>query len=303
MSVRPHGILVIDKPAGPTSFQIVKEVRRRFGLQKVGHAGTLDPFATGVLLLCCGAATKLAPYLLELPKTYQATMCLGIETDTQDYTGTVVAQSEHLPSVATIQATLENLVGSHWQTPPSYSAVHVAGRRLYEYARQGLSVTVAPRPIYVYAVAVTTIALPEVTFIVTCSKGTYIRTLAADLGRQWGCGAHLKALRRLQVGPFTLEQAIPTWESSPTDALLQQHLIPLVDCLPQMPAIEIDPVAAARLRHGQAMPAPSWLAVQGEGSESYYRLICQGELVAVATLTATHSLQPVRVLPALDNLR
>jgi tRNA pseudouridine55 synthase len=297
MSAPSHGILVVDKPAGPTSFQVVKAVRRRLGLRKVGHLGTLDPFATGVLPLCCGPATKLAPFLLDLPKTYRATMYLGVETDTQDGTGTVVARSEALPAPDHIASTLAALVGEHWQTPPLYSAIHVQGLRLYEYARRGLAVEVAARPVQIYAVSLENIALPEVTFTVACSKGTYIRTLAADLGRQWGCGAHLRALRRLQVGPFTLAQAVSLEALDRCPEAAAAALIPMADCLPHLPAVEVDAAAAARLVQGQAVPAPAGTAAAIAGAP-YCRLVCQGRLLAVGALTAEAKLQPVRVLGA-----
>lgn len=297
MKSRPHGILIIDKPAGPTSFQIVRQVRRCLGLKKVGHLGTLDPFATGVLPLCCQEATKLTPFLLDLPKTYRATMRLGIATATQDLTGAVISRADSLPAPAEIRSALAGLVGEHWQTPPMYSAVQVQGRRLYQYARQGLSVAVSPRPIRIHAITLDAINLPEVTFTVTCSKGTYIRTLAADLGQQWGCGAHLQSLRRLQVGPFSLDQAIPL-PAPATDVLavdLRAHLIPLVDCLPHLMAWEVDAPTARRLSQGQAIDIGPEKELPLLSMGDHLKIVCQQTLVAVATLTDDKKLQPVRV--------
>ncbi|MGQ9920035.1 MAG: tRNA pseudouridine(55) synthase TruB [Desulfobacca sp.] len=299
MSARSHGILVIDKPAGPTSFQVVQQVRRCLGLKKVGHLGTLDPFATGVLPLCLQEATRLTPFLLDCPKTYRATMRLGEATDTQDLTGTVISRSSQLPDPTSIGPTLAALVGEHWQTPPMYSAVQVQGRRLYQYARQGLSVAVPPRPIHVLAITLETIDLPDVTFTVTCSKGTYIRTLAADLGRQWGCGAHLRALRRLAVGPFTLEQAVPPPTATDAAQTFWEHLVPLAGCLPHLAAVEVDVQTAARLRHGQAVAIGPDLEISSPAPATHYKIICQQMLVAVVRLTADGShLQPVRVFHA-----
>ena len=297
MSSRPHGILVIDKPAGPTSFQVVQQVRRCLGVKKVGHLGTLDPFATGVLPLGLQEATKLTPFLLDCPKTYRATMRLGEATDTQDLTGTVLSRSSQLPDPETIGPTLAALVGEHWQTPPMYSAVQVQGRRLYQYARQGLSVTVAPRPIHIQAITLEAIDLPEVTFTVTCSKGTYIRTLAADLGRHWGCGAHLRALRRLQVGPFSLAQAVPPPTAAAEAAQnLWEHLIPLAACLPHLETVAVDAQTAARLQHGQAVALGPGTELPSPPPGIYYKILCQQTLVAVATPTADgKKLQPVRV--------
>ncbi len=290
-----HGIVVIDKPAGPTSFGIVAQVRVVERVKKVGHLGTLDPFATGVLPLLLQEATKLAPFLADLPKTYQATMCLGVSTDTQDATGTVTGRAASLPPPADVAAALTALVGDHWQTPPMYSAVQVQGRRLYHYARQGLSVTVPPRRIRILSLQVDSIALPLATFTVTCSKGTYIRTLAADVGRSLGCGAHLQALRRLAVGPFTLEQAVP-WPpagAEPVDLLAQ--IIPLVACLPHLPTVAVDPETAAKLRQGQAVAVSPSVSAAGD----LVKIVCRQDLVAVATWTSDGSrLQPVRVFHA-----
>lgn len=298
MRSRPHGILVIDKPAGPTSFQVMQQVRRCLGVKKVGHLGTLDPFATGVLPLCVQEATKLTPFLLDLPKTYRATMVLGMATDTQDVTGNVVFQSATLPPAEIIGPALADLVGEHWQTPPLYSAVHVQGRRLYQYARQGLPVTVPPRPIRILAVTLESLDLPEVTFTVTCSKGTYIRTLAADLGRQWGCGAYLRALRRLQVGHFTLDQAItlPTPAANRSAEDLWAGLIPLLDCLPHLAAVALDDDAARRLRQGQAVAIDHGGELPAAAPGEQLKIISRQTLVAVARLAEDgRTLRPVRV--------
>ncbi len=300
MSFRPHGILVIDKPAGPTSFQVVQQVRRYLGVKKVGHLGTLDPFATGVLPLCLQEATKLTPFLLDFPKTYCATMVLGVATDTQDLTGTVISRASQLPAPEAIGPALAALVGEHWQTPPMYSAVQVQGRRLYQYARQGLSVAVPPRAVRIHDITLESISLPEVTFTVTCSKGTYIRTLAADLGRQWGCGAHLKALRRLQVGPFTLDQAIPLPTAAAGAASsLWEHLIPMEACLPHLGTIEVDAHTAGRLRQGQAVDIGPGIEFPSLPPGTHLKIISQQTLVAVATPAAEgKKLQPVRVFHA-----
>lgn len=297
MNSPAHGILVIDKPAGLTSFQVVQRLRRILGVKKVGHLGTLDPFATGVLPLCIQEATKLTPFLLDCAKTYRATMLLGVATDTQDLTGAVISRSTHLPAPEAISPALAALVGEHWQTPPMYSAIHVQGRRLYHYARQGLRVAVPPRPVQIFAITVDAIALPEVTFTVTCSKGTYIRTLAADLGRQWGCGAHLTALRRLQVGPFTLDQAIALPDTAAASAgNLREQLLPLVECLPHLAGVEVDDPMAARLQRGQAVALTARPEYPPPDPGAYLKITCRQRLVAVATLSADgKKLQPVRV--------
>ena len=203
------GLLLIDKPAGVTSFEVVRRARRALQIRKIGHLGTLDPFATGLLPLCLKEATKLVPYLMPEPKTYRAKVRLGVTTDTQDSTGTMVASSEAMPTPARIMQTAATFVGEVTQVPPQYSAVHCRGERAYRLARRGEVVDLAPRTVTVYELTVEAVALPEVTLTVQCSQGTYIRTLAQDLGDALGCGAHLAALRRLAVGPFKVDEALP----------------------------------------------------------------------------------------------
>jgi tRNA pseudouridine55 synthase len=197
-----NGLLLIDKPAGITSFDVVRRVRHALKVRKVGHLGTLDPFATGLLPLALGEATKLAQFLLEESKTYLATLRLGMETDTQDLTGRITAESEILPAPEEVHRAAAGFVGEIDQVPPRYSAVHHQGERLYKLARRGEVVEAAPRKVVIYRLEIQDMALPEVTIRVECGKGTYIRSLAHDLGRVLGCGAHLVALTRLAVGPF-----------------------------------------------------------------------------------------------------
>ena len=235
-----HGIVVLNKPAGPSSFGMVKIARRLLQVKKIGYLGTLDPFAEGVLPLCLQEATKLTPFLLDQPKTYRATVFLGVQTDTQDSTGTILSRSSELPPPEAVAPALATFLGEQWQTPPLFSALHFQGRRLYQWARQGISVDVTPRQITIMDLVVESLALPELTFRVTCSKGTYIRALADDLGRLLGCGAHLKALTRLQVGPFSLDQAVslPDEPQPQQAAAMLEHLVPVADCLPHLPAVQ-----------------------------------------------------------------
>jgi tRNA pseudouridine55 synthase len=301
MKPLPHGVIVIDKPAGPSSFGVVKVVRRLLQIKKVGHLGTLDPFATGVLPLCLQEATKLTPFLLDQPKTYRASVFLGAETDTQDATGTVISRSSELPAPEAIPPVLATFVGEQWQTPPLFSALHFQGRRLYQWARQGISVEVTPRRITILNLSLESMALPELTFTVTCSKGTYIRTLAADLGRQLGCGAYLKALQRLQVGPFSLNQAVslPVGPGDQTTPGILEHLIPLVDCLPHLPALFVSPAEAAQVQQGKSLDLDGPIALKcpvAVGEQ--LKIVCQQKLIAVAVLGDTaqgEKIQPFRV--------
>jgi tRNA pseudouridine55 synthase len=194
------GLLLIDKPAGVTSFEVVRRARRAVLIRKIGHLGTLDPFATGLLPLCLQEGTKLVPYLMPEPKTYRAQVRLGVTTDTQDSTGLVVAVSEAMPTPEEVYRAAAGFVGEVTQVPPAYSALHCRGERAYRRARRGEVVDLAPRTVTVYELTVDSVELPEVSLTVRCSQGTYMRTLAQDLGDALGCGAHLAALRRLAVG-------------------------------------------------------------------------------------------------------
>ena len=194
------GLLLIDKPAVITSFGVVRRVRKALQVKKVGHLGTLDPFATGLLPLALGEATKLTQFLLDEPKTYMATLKLGVETDTQDLTGRITAESDHLPAAEEVRHAAGSLVGEIDQVPPMYSAVHHQGERLYKLARRGEKVTAAPRKVMIYRLEIKDMALPQVTLEVECSKGTYIRTLAHDLLRGSSCRPHSPGRGALPVG-------------------------------------------------------------------------------------------------------
>lgn len=290
------GLLLIDKPAGPTSFEVVRRVRKALQVKKAGHLGTLDPFATGLLPLALGAATRLVPFLEGADKTYLAEVRLGVETDTQDATGTVTAQGETLPEASAIVAAATRFVGVIEQVPPMYSAVRHQGQRLYKLARRGEQVDVPPRQVTIHRLEVKEIALPLATLEVTCGKGAYMRTLAHDLGRALGCGAHLSALRRLAVGSFSVNEA-------PTLAQVEEHpeevrrrLIPLAECLPGMPAVGVDTAEARLLIQGRALP---W-GENGAGVGQKRRVLLDGRLLAVAELrreTRGTVLAPIRVFP------
>ena len=290
------GLLLIDKPAGLTSFDVVRRVRKALKVRKVGHLGTLDPFATGLLPLALGEATKLAQFLLEESKTYLAVLKLGVETDTQDLTGRVTGQSEALPAPAEVRQAAGAFVGEIEQVPPMYSAVHHQGERLYRLARRGEEVETPPRKGMIHRLEVQDINLPQVTVLVECSKGTYVRTLAHDLGRALGCGAHLIGLTRLEVGPFRLEEAWPLTDIEKPDnfAQVRRRLIPLAHCLPGLTAVQVDRTQAQRLSQGQALPWPGQAPAQGER----VRVVAEGGLVAVAAVGrqgAHQVLAPLRV--------
>lgn len=221
------GLLLVDKEQDWTSHDVVNFVRRRFNLDKCGHCGTLDPFATGLLVLLLGKATKLQDQLMGQDKTYSGTLRLGVETDSQDRTGTITAESSTSTiSADAVQAASRTFLGPQMQIPPMVSALKVKGQPLYKLARQGKVIPREPRPITIHSFDLTAFRLPEADFVVKCSKGTYIRTLAADLGQLLGCGAHLQELRRLASGKFRVEEAhtmaeLKSWELPE----LQQHLL------------------------------------------------------------------------------
>jgi tRNA pseudouridine55 synthase len=205
----PDGLLLVDKPGGVTSHDVVDAVRRALGTRKIGHAGTLDPMATGLLLLGVGRATRLLRFFGDLAKSYEGVARLGVRTETLDADGEVVGTSPVPASRVDVERAFASLVGRSRQRPPAYSAVRVGGRRLYEAARAGESLEAEPRPIRVDAFDVTSFEPPDVGFRVICSGGTYVRVLLADVGDALGCGAHLAALRRTAIGPHRVEDAVP----------------------------------------------------------------------------------------------
>ncbi|MFA5111097.1 MAG: tRNA pseudouridine(55) synthase TruB [Desulfobaccales bacterium] len=289
------GILLIDKPEGVTSFEVVRRARRALGIRKIGHLGTLDPFATGLLPLCVQEATKLVPYLMPEPKTYRAQVRLGVATDTQDRTGQVVATSDNLPAVEEIHRAAAGFVGEVSQVPPMHSAVHYQGERAYRLARRGEVVELAPRTVTIYELSLDAVAIPEFTLTVRCSQGTYIRTLAKDLGDALGCGAHLAALRRLAVGPFYVDQALPLARLTELSREeLEGRIIPPAACLPGMPSVTVGSEEARRLRQGQAVAHPAAALADGQR----VRVLGDGALVAVAkvrSLMPPAGLAPERV--------
>ena len=232
------GILIIDKPMGVTSFAVVKEVKAILGARKVGHGGTLDPLATGVLPLFINRATKLVPFLMSGTKKYRATMKLGSETDTQDQDGKVISESKHIPEDRQqIIRALSSFTGTGKQIPPMFSALKVQGTPLYKFARRGIALERKPRTISIHSLTVIDVTLPYVTFEVTCSAGTYIRTLCADSGKKLSCGAHLTELTRLQSGLFHLDDAITLdrFRTATTVNKPQKNLLSLTSSFKNLP--------------------------------------------------------------------
>ena len=230
------GVFLVDKPVGPSSFRMVQHVRRALGIKKVGHAGTLDPVASGLLIICAGRpATRHISRLVAGEKEYEATLALGVETDTLDTEGTVTAENPigELPR-ENVEKCLSEFLGEQMQRPPQFSAVKLKGKPLYHYARQGIIVHKEPRRIEIKDINCLSLAHESLTIRVVCSKGTYIRVLAADIGKALGCGAHLSALRRVRSGDFSVAQALPGEVLGDRDRareLLFEHMMRIEDVL------------------------------------------------------------------------
>lgn len=248
------GIIVVDKPQNITSARVVAEVKRLLDARKVGHAGTLDPFAAGVLVCCINDATRLARFLLAGNKTYDATLKLGIETDTQDMTGTVTAVKpvKDWPE-DTIKLAVKKFEGQIEQKPPIFSALKHKGTPLYRLARKGTPVQKPARQVHISRINILEVKLPLVHFEVSCSAGTYIRTLCADIGRQLGCGGHLLALTRTESSGFTIQQAISLarLEKGVLAGDSKRYLISMTDALGDMPTCIADQKLIEKIRHGK----------------------------------------------------
>lgn len=266
-----HGILVLDKPAGMTSASAVDRVRRTLGIARAGHGGTLDPIATGVLPICVGAGTKLAQFLLAEDKAYLAEGVLGVETDTLDRTGRIVAERAVAVTRDALAAALAAHLGEQTQIPPMYSAIKQGGVRLYDRARAGEDVERAPRPIRVDRLELLAFEPPRFQIAVACSKGTYVRSLVADLGTAVGAGAHLAELRRIRSGRFTIEQAVPL------DRLGDAQLIPPEHAL-ELARVTVPRALVAPVLSGAPLPTAAW----GTEAQQFQLLDEEGALLAVA---------------------
>ena len=246
------GLLLIDKPEGPTSAQVVHRVKVLLGAKKVGHLGTLDPFASGLLLLGINEGTKVADIFLSAPKSYRGTMVLGVETDSQDATGTIV-QVRSVPAIGKIELRdlEQQFSGDLRQVPPMFSALKREGVPLYRLARQGKEVPREPRSIRIEKLRLSKLEKDTIEIEVTCSRGTYVRTLAADMGKSLGCGAHLKSLRRIACGHLTIDQAVTLDELERLDPTMAAPLLSLEKALDHLRAITWETQLLSRLRLGQ----------------------------------------------------
>src|SRR5437764_3704546 len=261
------GIFNINKPRGMTSHDVVAIIRKHLKQKRVGHAGTLDPLASGVLPICAGQATRVAEYLSESGKAYRATLSFGIETDTYDAEGTVVQTTTTATlSRAYIESLLPAFLGEQMQVPPRYSAIKLQGQPAYKRARAGEELELAARPVTISHLDILDWQPPLLTLEIECSKGTYIRSLAHDLGARSGYGAHLRALVRTRSGPFRLADSITLEQLAEAAAqgTVGEYLYPADKALEQYPAITLDEETAARVRHGNAFAGDREIAGAGE---------------------------------------
>ena len=286
------GVLVVDKPIGMTSHDVVQVIRRGTGIRRAGHTGTLDPRASGVLVVLLGPAVRLSEYVSASDKRYQAIMRLGTTTDTYDADGRITASAEVKVTEEQFTEALTHFVGEIEQVPPPYSAVKVQGRKAYEMAREGEEVDLAPRKITVYSLELLEWALPEAVIDVYCSSGTYVRSLANDLGEMLGCGASLIGLRRTKSGRFTLRDAVQLrkLEEAFDNGTWYQYLIPAAEALSDWPAVELTTEQVDAIRHGHRIAGAEDVGEIARGISE------QGELVALLGFESdTKEWQPKKV--------
>jgi tRNA pseudouridine55 synthase len=279
------GVLVVDKPIGMTSHDVVQVIRKGTGIRRAGHTGTLDPRASGVLVILIGPAVRLSEYVSASDKRYQATIRLGSSSDTYDSEGEITDNFEDIDiTEEQFDEVLQDFIGEMEQVPPPYSAVKVKGRKAYEMARKGEEVDLEPRIINVYSLEVLEWAPPEAVIDVYCSSGTYVRSLANDLGKRLGTGAYLVGLRRTKSGRFTLRDAVPLrrLQEAFDAGDWYRHLIPAAEALSDWPMIELDGDQMELVRHGHRVPAEPGIKGWARGVSE------QGDLVALLELDEEH---------------
>lgn len=280
-----NGWLILDKPVGMTSTHAVSRLKRIFNAKKAGHAGTLDPLASGILPVAFGEATKTVPFVQDGEKAYRFTVRWGAETDSDDADGTVTRTSEARPAVEQIDALLSEFIGTIMQTPPAYSAIKIGGERAYDIARDGEEVVLQPRPVTIHSLTIVNSTAEETIFEAECGKGTYVRAIARDLGRLLGCFGHVTALRRTRVGPFTEEDAVALADLDCEGAQPFDELLSVEAGLTELPCIVVDRDGAARLRRGQSLilrgrdaPAEGWAYAACAGVPVAFGAVEGGEL-------------------------
>jgi tRNA pseudouridine55 synthase len=284
--IQKDGIIIVDKESGPTSFMVVKRIKDILKVKKAGHAGTLDPFATGVLVALLNQGTKLFPFLMSQDKVYKAALRLGIERDTQDLTGRIIKEKAiGRLTREDIEHKTRQFLGRIKQVPPLYSAVHHHGKRAYELARDGLEVDLQERDVRIDYINILSVDLPHVWIEVGCSSGTYIRALAADLGRSLGTGAHLTFLRRIKSGQFLIDNAFTLTQMAQhlSNDTVDEMIISLKDALKGMVEVEIPNTLARKIRNGYKPHKGelSWEDSPSFNPRDYLKVVVGEELVAI----------------------
>jgi len=301
-----NGVLVIDKPEGLTSAKTLEHIKRHLGIKKAGHAGTLDPFATGVLVCCLGQATRLSRFFLKAHKVYEGTITLGVETDTLDCTGnTMVRREVDGIAAADVQTLFSRYHGASQQVPPVFSALKHEGVPLYKLARAGKPVTKPPREIFIDEMILLSMNLPHLRFRVRCSAGTYVRVLASDIGKALGCGGHLSSLRRLESGCFSLDMAMDLSElrNAAGDAGVRDCLISMTDALYGMPEFQAEEGLALRIMQGKPIGRADLPLIQGKGFGGYLKVVDQNRhLLAVLDVSDPDAVSYCCVLSDRDAL-
>ncbi len=287
----PEGVLLVDKPVGYTSHRVVSRIRRMAGIRRVGHCGTLDPMASGLLVLCLGRATRLARFTLDMPKTYTGVMRLGVTTDTQDRCGRVINRRAVTDTARDrLYEVANEFTGHIYQVPPMYSAVKQQGVPLYQLARKGLTVERKPRSVVIDELRFGPVRRNEVAFQTKCSSGTYVRTLCHDIGEKLGCGAVLSELRRLNVGHFSIDDAVRL-DQMTSGVDLMDRVRPAADIVRFLPSTLVNPATAATVANGRPVPAScetcqwpegTWIRIEREN----------GRLLAVGQVRPTKEQEP-----------
>lgn len=291
------GVVLLDKPLGLSSNQAMQRVKHLYQAEKAGHTGSLDPLATGLLPICLGEATKFANFLLDADKTYLATVKLGITTTSADAEGEIIAQKPVNVTLQQVESVLHQFIGDIEQTPPIYSALKVDGKPLYAYARAGQEVEIKSRYVSIHQIHLEHFEADELVFTVTCSKGTYIRTLAQDIGAKLGCGAHLKGLRRLTSGTFDLQDALPLEVLSELSLEeLDAKLLPIDIKIQHLPKLTLNAEQTDIIQHGQAIK-PNQEIIFNEFIRLYDM---SGEFIGLAQKQADGKLHPKRLLRQKD---
>ena len=288
-----HGIVLLDKRQGISSNKALQEVKRLYNANKAGHTGSLDPLATGLLPVCLGEATKVSAYMLEDDKRYQTVIQLGVMTDTGDVDG-IIIEEKAVPDITRqlLDECLANFVGEIEQVPPMYSALKHNGKKLYELARAGITVERKARKITIYAIECLAFKDDLLTLDVRCSKGTYIRTLAEDIGHYLGCGATVKELRRTEAGKFKLSDArvIEQLQEIGSDQALQSILVAVDKPLQSMPAIQVSQTEANLVQQGQRIPNPA-----GNDELGLCRLYCEEQFLGLGEMLMDAKIQPRKI--------